>query len=87
MHPRGALVKPPQLEDNLVRENASDATKALREARRRALYDAAEILRSWLVVNERHAGEDLEGVPPDEWAKAGMLDCIQQIEKLAEEGK
>jgi hypothetical protein len=65
--------------ETMMRKNTSGAAEALREARRRALRDAADILRSWLVVNETHPGEDLEGVPPDEWAKAGMLDCIQQI--------
>ena len=70
----------------MMRKNNSGVAEALPERRRRALRDAAVILRSWL-VNETHAGEDLEGVPPDEWGKAGMLDCIQQIEKVAEEAK
>ncbi len=71
----------------MMRKDTSGAAGALRKARRRALRDAADVLRSRLVVNATPAGEDLEGGLPDEWANAGMLDRIEQIEKLAEEAE
>jgi hypothetical protein len=71
----------------MMRKDTSGAAGALREARRRALRDAADVLRSWLVAKATPAGEDLEGRLPDEWANAGMLDRIEQVEKLAEEAE
>jgi hypothetical protein len=67
-----------------MQNNTSEVVETVHVARRRRLREAAGILRSSLVVNGTHAG-DVEGMPADEWAKAGMLDCIQENEKLAEE--
>lgn len=67
-----------------MHNNTSEVVETVHVARRRGLREAADIPRSSLVVNETRAG-DLEGMLAGEWAKAGMLDCIQENEKLAEE--
>jgi hypothetical protein len=55
-------------------------TDPLQEARRLALLDAAGVLRAWL--------EDCGDIPikhtsPQAWVRAGMADCIAEIEGMA----
>lgn len=56
-------------------------TTDLREARRQALLDAAGVLRSWLAD---FGAVPIKHVSPQEWARDGMTDCIEEIEAMAE---
>jgi hypothetical protein len=66
--------------------SASDnpSTTALRESRRQALMDAADVLRGWIQAFGDYAPlADL--IPASIWATDGMNDCIDKIEEMAME--